>query len=276
MDYFVQWIEMAPTLPQIRGALDLIMYLLGQAALAGNWEAVLALGKGIERALILGGLWGAWVQVLSWMLKAARALGDQASTAWTLHQQGTRSLCLKDLSAAHESLTQALSIREALGDQAGAAVTRYSLELTIIPPPAPVESPASGLEAATGSGASSLLKVALLAGGAVLVAAGIFLGELSRPEQPFEDPTPIPQAPREEPFIAPAPLLDEKPISNETPGPTLTPEVEVIPPAPPECIYDLDFHGAADLGSVVQLSFDPVFNYSDDDIKLVFRQINDA
>jgi len=121
--------------PEIGEVLDLTLSLVERAVLAGRWEAVVALGRGIERTLVLNRRWGAWTQVLGWILKAAGSLSDQVTQAWALHELGTRSLCLGDLPAAEESLKQALKIREAFGDQAGAAVTRGNLELAMTMPP---------------------------------------------------------------------------------------------------------------------------------------------
>jgi hypothetical protein len=68
-------------------------------------------------------------QVLGWQFQAARELGDRAAEAWSLHQSGTRGLCLEDGSTAQTDLSEALRIRESLGDWAGAAVTRHNLEV---------------------------------------------------------------------------------------------------------------------------------------------------
>jgi hypothetical protein len=72
--------------------------------------------------------------VLEWQLASARAQGDRAAEAWALHQLGTRALCLNDMPTARSSLGRALEIREELGDEAGSAVTRHNLELSMAAP----------------------------------------------------------------------------------------------------------------------------------------------
>src|SRR5262249_7426936 len=68
-------------------------------------------------------------RVLKTEFQAAQALEDRAAKARTLHQWGTRSLCLGDVGVARAALSKALRLREASGDQAGAAVTRHNLNL---------------------------------------------------------------------------------------------------------------------------------------------------
>src|SRR5262249_29533735 len=78
-----------------------------------------------------------WRQVLDAQLQAARALGDRDAEARALHQLGTRDLCLGQTAPARTFLTSALTMREALGDEAGAEITRHNLSL--LPQPAPVD-----------------------------------------------------------------------------------------------------------------------------------------
>jgi hypothetical protein len=76
-----------------------------------------------------------------------------------LHQLGTRLLCLDDKAAARPLLHEALAIREALGDRAGAAVTRHNLGLL----GAPSSEPSSG------KAPRSALRLLPWIGGAVLI-----------------------------------------------------------------------------------------------------------
>ena len=108
---------------------DAILGVLEWAAQQERWEEVLRLGLAVEGALIQGGLWGSWAALGERGMQAARALGDKAAEAWHLHQSGTRALCLKDTSTAHAHLTEALRLREALGDWEGASVTQHNLEV---------------------------------------------------------------------------------------------------------------------------------------------------
>jgi hypothetical protein len=56
-------------------------------------------------------------------------LEDRAAEAWCLHQSGTRALCLENSPRARAYLIEALRLRESLGDEEGAAVTRHNLDL---------------------------------------------------------------------------------------------------------------------------------------------------
>ncbi|HEX2043354.1 MAG TPA: choice-of-anchor D domain-containing protein [Acidimicrobiales bacterium] len=114
-----------------------ILTLLERFRDEGDDRAVLRLARATERPLMLGRRWGAWRLVLEDQLSAARTLGDRRWEAWALHQLGTRALCLEDQVAARANLSQALRIREEVGDRRGAAATRHNLELLDPPPPPP-------------------------------------------------------------------------------------------------------------------------------------------
>jgi len=120
---------------------DAILQTLQWAVEAGRWREVLRLGRAVEGALALGRRWGAWARVMQWLLQAGRALGDRAIQAWALHQSGTRALCLGEDATARTLLIRALRLRESLGDQIGAAVTRHNLNILIGPPPPPRRPP---------------------------------------------------------------------------------------------------------------------------------------
>jgi hypothetical protein len=87
--------------------------------------------------------WGAWTQVLQWGLVAAQSTNNQPGTAWALHQLGTRALCLEDFPKSYTFLTQALQLRQALGDPIGIEITRHNLNLllTLFQPDHSAESP---------------------------------------------------------------------------------------------------------------------------------------
>jgi hypothetical protein len=130
LEHFADWAEHQRQAPErVAEEADAILGILRRALQEGRWAGALRLGRAAEGALALGGRWGAWAQVLGWELRAARALGDRAAEAWSLHQSGTRALCVEDSSTAHADLTEALELRESLGDREGVAVTRHNLEL---------------------------------------------------------------------------------------------------------------------------------------------------
>lgn len=155
LTYFTDWAGQHAKMPDgVLEAADAILYLLRWAVDAGRWRDVLHLGRAVEGALALGRRWGAWEQVLGWIGQAARALERPALLALALHQLGTRALCLGDTASARAALTEALQIREALGDQLGAAVTQHNLNVLLGPtampervagPRAPAAAPALGM-----------------------------------------------------------------------------------------------------------------------------------
>jgi hypothetical protein len=78
---------------------------------------------------------------LRWLLQAAQALENSAAEAWALHQLGTKALCIEDTATACASLTEALCLRESMGDQTGAAATRHNLSILPGGPPVPGHEP---------------------------------------------------------------------------------------------------------------------------------------
>jgi hypothetical protein len=130
LDYFKQLVEDKQIEPDVvfQDA-DAISNILQWAFDSGRYADVVKLGQGVEAALAFNGLWGAWERVLRWELQSSQALNDWGSGAWALHQLGTRALCLGNNRTARSCLTQALTLRESLGDVDGANVTRHNLGL---------------------------------------------------------------------------------------------------------------------------------------------------
>jgi len=130
LDYFKQLVDEKQIEPYVvfQDA-DAISNILQWAFESGRYADVIKLGQGFEGALAFNGLWGTWEQVLQWELQSSQALNEWGSGAWALHQLGTRALCLGDNRTARSCLTQALTLRESLGDVDGANVTRHNLGL---------------------------------------------------------------------------------------------------------------------------------------------------
>src|SRR5829696_5571215 len=128
--HFATWAEEQRHAPdRVLQEADAILGVLQRSAQNGRWEGVLRLGRATEGPLAVRGHWGAWAETLKWQLEAARQVGDRAAKAWSLHQSGTRALCLEDAPTARRDLSEALRLRESLGDREGAAVTRHNLNL---------------------------------------------------------------------------------------------------------------------------------------------------
>ena len=81
----------------------------------------------LDRRLSVNRRWAQWEKALLYGLNAAKQLGDSNAQAWILHQLGTRSLALGNTNQADLWLSQALRLREQLGDAEGAAITRHNL-----------------------------------------------------------------------------------------------------------------------------------------------------
>ncbi|MDQ3661528.1 MAG: choice-of-anchor D domain-containing protein, partial [Actinomycetota bacterium] len=138
LDYLAVWAEEQRDPSALRAEdIEAVLEMLRWASKTKRWRDILRLGRAVEGALIRNGRWGAWQEILSKQLEAAQVLKDPAAEGWSLHQIGTRALCLDDSSTARSALTQALQIREQLGDHPGAAVTRHNLQVLMGPPRPP-------------------------------------------------------------------------------------------------------------------------------------------
>jgi hypothetical protein len=226
--YFTTWAERHRSASdRLLEEADAILRTLEWAARAGRWMEVLRLGRAVEGALALGKRWGAWAQGLQWVLQAAQALGDRAAEAWTLHQLGSRALCLGRVEEARTSLSQALHMREAIGDQAGAAVTRHNLNLLMGAPPAPPRKPA-----APKAGPSPAAWLTLAAG--TMIAASLLIGLAIVVITPPPTPTPLPPPPLTATPTSTSTLTattTNTPTQTETP--TATPTGTRMPTATP-------------------------------------------
>ncbi|MEA3340296.1 MAG: zinc ribbon domain-containing protein, partial [Chloroflexota bacterium] len=220
--HFTTWAEGQQQAPdRLLEEADALLQVLEQAVQTKRWENVLRLGRAVEGALAVGKRWGAWAQVLRWILQAAQALGEQAAQSWALHQLGSRALCLGDTSAARTALTKALRLREALGDKAGAAITKHNLKLLLAPPTPPKKKPPKKPPQPPSTPAAATGVPALIKGAIALVAASLLaLGGVGT-WYFFLRPTPTP-APVEV-TATPLPTLRPTPTS---PPPTEAPPVE--------------------------------------------------
>lgn len=225
-EYFVEWIKQNPPLPEVQDVLGMLLSLLEKADRDGRWQDVISLGRGLEKVLILKKRWQAWLQVLQWVLKAAHALGDRAAQGWALHELGTRNLCLGNLEPARQFLSDALRVREGLGDQAGAAVTRHNLSLVPAPPAPPRETPRSGPRPAPKAGAPPVLKAMLgFAGLVTVVVLGMLVWNASQPH-PTSTPDRRPPIRTTKAIFPPVTDLPTEPPATTEPAPTTE-----VPPA---------------------------------------------
>jgi hypothetical protein len=106
---------------------EAVLTVLRRGARDGRWPAVLRLCRAVEDTLVAGRRWGQWKEVLELELESAQALGDWAAEAWARHQLGSRAAALEDAVTARYQLSEALDVRETIGDRAGAELTRANL-----------------------------------------------------------------------------------------------------------------------------------------------------
>lgn len=90
-------------------------------------EPALRLAQVLEGALAAGGRWEAWEELLYVAGDAGYMLDEPGVEAWTLHQLGSRALCMQRPEEARRHLRRARDRRRELGDELGAAVTANNL-----------------------------------------------------------------------------------------------------------------------------------------------------
>src|SRR6266480_4215495 len=135
--YFAGWIGRKPDAKTILETLPILMRSLRWGVQFGMAWEVIRIARSLESTLVLSGHWESWANALRLAAQSAIASGDKAALGWVRHQNGTKALCDGNLPEARESLEQALQIREALSDRAGAGVTRHNLNLVVpmaVPP----------------------------------------------------------------------------------------------------------------------------------------------
>jgi hypothetical protein len=174
---------------------DVLIGALERADREGRYTDVIRLARALAALLALLMRWVALVQALKMALKAARALGDGFNGAWAEHELGTLSLGAEDAAAANDSLQRALRLREQIGDEPGAEVTRHNLAVL------------RGAFKPDGDSfwTKPLAVAAVLAGALLLTVAGLGVWLLLRDDKP-----PAPDT------VAPLVSLDEAPESPTT------------------------------------------------------------
>src|SRR5262245_46372635 len=126
--YFTAWAErQRRNRETLLEASDALLRVQQHAADTKRWGEALRLGRLLEGALVVGARWGAWGLALEPCLGAAKALGDRSVEAWVLHEMGTRAVCVGDEAEARRLLTQSVTLRASLGENAAAAIGRRNL-----------------------------------------------------------------------------------------------------------------------------------------------------
>lgn len=209
--FLADWLVKKPAKKLLDESIDVLLQSIQKAGEKHRWSDVVRIGRGLERSLVLLRRWHSWMDILNLILKAARALGDRKIEAWALHQLGTRAGCLGFSESAREFLTQALQIRQAIGDQAGLAITQNNMHVFFKTPlPSKPVKTQSGYRRWMTYGAIGVVGVVALIGAVVV---GALVLPALRPE-PVPLPTEVTVIP-----VSETPL----PSATNTEFPTVTP-----------------------------------------------------
>lgn len=119
-------------LPALLGAIE-------DCAHQGWLDHLKPLVQAADRSLARLCWWAQWQHVLDLTRRAAQAEGDRALEAWATHQMGSVLGSLGHFERSLQLLRSALSMRQALGDQAGADLSAHNLDVLDRLLPVPVE-----------------------------------------------------------------------------------------------------------------------------------------
>ncbi len=162
LNYAVQWLSQQPASALVEESSGLLIHTIKTAGERKQWREVIQLGRLLEKFMVYYKRWQAWSDILNLILTAAKALNDSKVTAWALHQLGSRALYLGYASEAKTFLSQALNIRQAIGDKAGAAITQHNIN-TLNGIIAPLKGNASGCKKYFGCGCGGAIGLVVLA-----------------------------------------------------------------------------------------------------------------
>ncbi|MGH2653901.1 MAG: CHAT domain-containing protein [Actinomycetota bacterium] len=152
-------------------SLDAILAAMEWVGAAGRRHDYLGLARLVEEPLLLARRWGTWGSVLHRSLEAAETVGDEAARAMAHHELGTRALGEGNRRAARDHLRRARRLRKALGDRAGARLTRHNLRLV-----SPTPWYLGGASAVVAAGVAAVL-LALPGGGVTAAPDPVSFGE---------------------------------------------------------------------------------------------------
>ena len=126
--HFTSWADENRTRPpKLVSEAPALVALLRWAVSSGRFREAIRLGRAVDHAFALERRFGAWGQVLDLVHAAALAAQDRESQAWSLHQLGTRALCLGEVAAGSAMLGEAIELRRELADTDGAQLSARNL-----------------------------------------------------------------------------------------------------------------------------------------------------
>ncbi len=162
LNYAINWLSQQPASALVEESTGLLVHTIKSAGERKKWREVIQLGRLLEKFLVYYKRWQTWSDILNLILGAARALNDSKAAAWALHQLGSRALYLGYASEAKTFLSQALNIRQTIGDKAGAAITQHNIN-TLNGIIAPLKGNTSGCRKYLGYGCGGAVGLAILA-----------------------------------------------------------------------------------------------------------------
>jgi peptide/nickel transport system substrate-binding protein len=233
----------AQDLKYLRGQLGNLLGALERALIDNDPQRIRAVARLLVPVLVLRGLWDQWQNVFGRVAEAAVRSGERGLQGWALHELGTHALATGARSQAENLLTQALTLRHAIGDEVGAAYTQHNLDFLLgLPPVKPSKPPTPPAPPPTLVTVVALSVIGFLSGAGLLVAAvsvlfsalAILRTPTPRPPTPVVVVSPTPTdkvtltaAPTTR---TPAPASGTPTASvTRTPSPTATPSPSATP-----------------------------------------------
>lgn len=135
-DHFATRLENGNRLPG--GDLRCLLATIEYCSHSDRLDRLKPLVRAADRSLAGLRWWAEWQHVLDVTRRAAQGGRDRALEAWAMHQLGSALGALGGFERSFHLLGTAVSIRQALGDQSGAALTVRNLEVLKQLVPAPV------------------------------------------------------------------------------------------------------------------------------------------
>jgi len=230
LNYVINWLSHQPVSALVEESSGLLIHTIKKAGERKKWREVIQLGRALEKFMLFYKRWQTWSDILNLILTAAKALNDSKIQAWALHQLGSRALYLGYASEAKTFLSQALNIRQTIGDKAGTAITQHNLN-TMNGVIAPLKGNASGCKKYLGCGCGGVAVIAILA----VVLGGII--SFLQPIEPDYNPpteTSVVISPTDTPSPTPKSTITNTPSSTATgtlvptDTPTATPEPIIV------------------------------------------------
>lgn len=182
-DYFIEASADAASMHS-----EAMLHLLNWTQQTGQWQQSLQLAQALDSVLAAGRQWQQWQQVLTHSLQAAQQIGDASAEAWALHQLGTRAIALNNTAQAETWLSRAVTLREAIQDFSGAAISRHNLGL-LVPPLVSAQSFVPAPASSTSGIFSKFVGIGTLVGGLIIGGVGLALWLSTQPSGDISEPS---------------------------------------------------------------------------------------